>query len=110
MSVNPIGNLQAMLPNSSEVGNMQNKMNHQVATAQNFGNEKLQQESEKKQMQVYAKEKAEGGKIRNDQQGKSGGDGSGTSNRRKNDPAEAVQDENEVLTDAVRGHNIDIKL
>ncbi|TCS80973.1 hypothetical protein [Pectinatus cerevisiiphilus] len=108
MSVNPIGNLQAMLPNSSEVGNIQNKMNHQVVTAQNFGNEKLQQESEKKQLQVYARENVEDGKIKDEQKGSSGNGGNSSKKHREGQPDENKKEQ--VLTDAVRGHNIDIKL
>ncbi|WP_196607325.1 hypothetical protein [Pectinatus frisingensis] len=110
MSVNPIGNLQAMLPNSSEVGNIQNKMNQQVNAAQDFGNTKLQQESEDKQFQVYAKDAVEGEKIRSDdERNKQNGNGYSRSNH-KHKAAASPQEDEDNLSDAIRGHNIDIKL
>ncbi|WP_196594676.1 hypothetical protein [Pectinatus sottacetonis] len=109
MSVNPIGNLQAMLPNSSEVGKMQNKMTQQVNAAQNFGNEKLQQESEQKQLQVQAKDEVEDNKIRNDGQ-KDAQSRNELFNKKKPKHQTADDDTEDKLSDAIRGHNIDIKL
>lgn len=107
MSVSPIGNLQAMLPNSSEVGNIQNKMNHQVTVAQNFGNEKLQQDSDMKQTQVYAKDSVEEEKIRDDEQNSNNG-GAYSQNRKKKNTSK--EEKTDLINDAIRGHNIDIKL
>lgn len=105
--VNPIGNLQAMLPNSSEVGNLQNQMNHQAVNAQNFGNQKLQQQADDKQMQVYAKDEVEEEKIRED---KDSDKGSGENSQGRRKKMSKPEKEEKKLTDAIRGHNIDIKL
>ena len=108
MSVDPIANLHAMLPNSSEVGKMQNQMNQQINAAQNFGAEKLQDDGDKKQMQVQTKDDVEEGKIRNDEEKKQ--NTQGDSSYKEKAKSDDIEEEEEKLTDAIRGHNIDIKL
>jgi len=108
MSVDPIANLHAMLPNSSEVGKMQNQMNQQINAAQNFGAEKLQEEADEKQLQVQTKDDVEEGKIRNDEEKQQ--NMQGNSSHERTAKSDATEEEEEKLTDAIRGHNIDIKL
>ncbi|MGL5269769.1 MAG: hypothetical protein ACRC7I_04395 [Selenomonadaceae bacterium] len=107
MDLSPM-NLQVMIPKSTEVGQVQHKLNHQAQVQQEAGAVRLQQDDALKQKQVRTREELEDGKVKDDQRQNTGG-GTGKRRQKNADPAEETAEEN-LAVDAVRGHHIDIKL
>lgn len=100
-------NLQVVIPKTTEVSQMQHKIDHEVNMQQDMGTLKLQEDAELKQKQVRTRDKMEDGKIKDDSQDKNQGQMSG-----KQDQAEKEEETSDVpmAVDSIRGHNIDIKL
>ena len=99
-------NLQVMIPKSTEVGQMQHKLNQDGVVQQNIGALKLQQDADLKQKQVRTRDKMEDGKVKdeaNQQQGQSG-------KQRQQSSSASEENEEPMAVDSVRGHIIDIKL
>ncbi|MGL6015212.1 MAG: hypothetical protein ACRCZU_03835 [Selenomonadaceae bacterium] len=106
MDLSPM-NLQVIIPKSTEVGQVQHKLNHQGQVQQEAGAVRLHQDDALKQKQVRTREELEDGKVKDEQQQNTGGGGK----RRQKSTMQPEEDAEENLAvDAVRGHHIDIKL
>ena len=114
MDISPMS-LQAVVPKSSEVTQMQLNMNQQAAVQQDFEAIRQKTDAALKQKQVRKREEMEDGKIKDDpdrqkKQGKQ------EARKRQGQAADAAEDETEALSgermavDTFRGHHIDIKL
>ncbi len=110
MDISPMS-LQAIVPKSSEVTQMQHNMNQQVMVQQDFESIRQKADAQHKQQQVRSKDEADGGKIKEepDRRNKQGQYEARKGNSGEN-PAgdEAAETENMAL-DTFRGHHIDIK-
>ncbi len=107
MPVTPIGNYQAMLPNSSEVGGMQSRADQQTLATQTFVNAELQDDTYERQLQVQTKEDVEDGKVNVREEKKNY---SRQQQRKRHEvQVRLEEDREEEIRDAIRGHNIDIK-
>lgn len=101
-------NLQVVIPKTTEVSQMQHKIDHEVNMQQDMGTLKLKEDAELKQKQVRTRDKMEDGKVKDDSQNKNQSQMSG-----KQEQDEKEDDETSdvpMAVDSIRGHNIDIKL
>ena len=106
MDISPMS-LQAVVPKSSEVTQLQHNMNQQSAVQEDFQAIRQKAEDKLKQQQVRTKSEAEDGRIKDDPN-KKGGQGQYQPGRKKN-PTEEEPEEEKMAVDAVRGQHIDIK-
>lgn len=114
MDISPMS-LQAVVPKSSEVTQMQHNMNQQAAVQQDFEAIRQKADAALKQKQVRAREELEDGRIKDDpdrqkKQGKY--EAKQGKNKSEAPAAEDVQsaDDERMAVDMIRGHHIDIKL
>lgn len=114
MDISPMS-LQAVVPKSSEVTQLQHNMNQQAAVQQDFEAIRQKTDAALKQKQVRKREEMEDGKIKDDpdrqkkqgrQDARKGHGQAGTGE----DEAEAVPSGEKMAVDTFRGHHIDIKL
>ena len=108
MDLSPM-NLQVMIPKSTEVGQMQHKLNHDGVVQQDIGALKLQQDANLKQKQVRTRDKMEDGKVKDEAKGQQGQGGQGGQQSQQH-PAENEEAQAPMAVDSVRGRMIDIKL
>jgi hypothetical protein len=106
MDLSPM-NLQVVIPKTTEVSQMQHKIDHEVNMQQDMGTLKLQEDAELKQKQVRTRDKMEDGKIKDDSQNKNQSQMSG---KQEQDEKEEEPSDVPMAVDSIRGHNIDIKL
>ena len=105
MDLSPM-NLQVMIPKSTEVGQMQHKLNHDGVVQQDIGALKLQQDADLKQKQVRTRDKMEDGKVKDEAKGQQGQGGQ----QPPHHPAENEETQAPMAVDSVRGRIVDIKL
>jgi hypothetical protein len=109
MNITPM-NLQIVVPKTTDAAQIQHNRDRQEGVQQDIGMLQTKQEANLKQMQVQARDKAEEGKIKDDEEHqKRQGQNSKQQARRANAPEE-VEENNPLAIDTFRGHKIDIKL
>jgi len=101
-------NLQVVIPKTTEVSQMQHKIDHEVNMQQDMGSLKLKEDAELKQKQVRTRDKMEDGKIKDDSNHKNQGQMAGKQEEESKE--EETSDDVPMAVDSIRGHNIDIKL
>lgn len=108
---NPM-NLQLMVPKSTEVGQLQQNMHHQVNVQQDNQLAKQREKDEVNQRTVQRHEEAEDGKIKDDpeRERRQGGDSGGKRHRREGEDGEeqAVRLQAEVEELRRQSKNLDI--
>ena len=105
MDLGPL-NLQVVIPKTTEVSQIQHRMNQQVNIQQDTGAVTMKEEADHKQQQVTAKDNPEDGKIEKDEERKQHGQSSGQGKKEETEKEEEAP----MAVDTFRGHHIDIKM
>ncbi len=109
MNITPM-NLQIVVPKTTDAAQIQHNRDRQEVVQQDMGMLQTKQEANLKQIQVQSRDKAEDGKIKDDEEHQKR-QGQNRKNQAKpaNDP-EVDEENNPLAIDTFRGHKIDIKL
>jgi hypothetical protein len=109
MNITPM-NLQIVVPKTTDAAQIQHNRDRQEAVQQDMGMLQTKQEANLKQMQVQARDKAEEGKIKEDEEHQKR-QGQNNQKQAKASSDSAEDEENIPLAiDTFRGRKIDIKL
>ena len=109
MNITPM-NLQIVIPKTTDAAQIQHNRDRQEAVQQDIGMLQTKQEANLKQIQVQSRDKAEDGKIKEDEEHQKR-QGQNSKKQAKSSSASEEDKENISLAiDTFRGHKIDIKL
>lgn len=105
MNVSPIS-LQMVVPRTTDASQVQSNLNQQAANQQDFAMVRNEVAARQKMEQVQTKDEAEDGKVKDDPNGRNS-QGGYHGKRRDRQDEDSGEDER-MVADRFRGHNIDI--
>lgn len=106
MNVSPIS-LQMVVPRTTDASQVQSNLNQQAANQQDFAMVRNEVAARMKMEQVQTKDQPEDGKIKEDPNGHHSQGGYQGQRREKAEDSENGE-EDRIVADRFRGHNIDI--
>lgn len=107
MNVTPMS-LQMVIPQSTEVGQLQHNMNQAGALQQSFETLQQKRDAELKQSQVREKDNLEDGKVKDDPERQNRGSYQSARNRAMSKGDDEEEDKEKFAFDPTRGRHLDI--